>query len=253
MMDTNRWTQEILNKGVLEIAVENIQALTHEEYALKRKDYLGASDSSILCGVNLYKTLDQLITEKNIKAITAEEKEVGEKPIVRKGFDLEPLILSKAEFELATTLDETIYLYKPQDMFKFKQVDGLSVNYDGVLVTNDNTLIPVEAKLVSTYGEKYYNKLVTIEDAKKLDMSLEGTDLATHIKRKALKLGIPPYYYTQCQQEIAGLDAPYGYLAAMFDNSWTFKLFYIPRDEYVINSIYKRCEDVIPKIKRDTN
>ena len=75
----------IINKNVLDVAVKDVQSLSHEDYALVRKDYFGASDSSILCGVNLYKTLDQLIIEKNNKFITDEEKAVGEKPIVKKG------------------------------------------------------------------------------------------------------------------------------------------------------------------------
>ena len=235
----------IIKQGVLEVAVENVQGLSEEEYALVRKDYFGASDSSILCNVNLYKNIDTLIKEKNAKYLTDEEKEVGKKPIVRKGRDLEPFILIKAEAELGCAI------YKPLDMFKFKDVDGLSVNYDGIMPIEDDKLVPIEAKLVSKYGEKYYNKLMTIEDAKKITMGVEGTDLESHIKRKATKFGIPAYYYTQVQQEIAGVNAEYGYLAALFDESWTFKLYYIPRDEYVINSIYNKCENNIGKIKRD--
>ena len=237
----------ILAIGILKVAISNIQSMSHEEYALARKDYFGASDSSILCGVNLYKTMDQLIAEKNAKYITEEEKEVGEKAIVRKGYDLEPIILDKAAAELQTEI------FKPEDMFKFKDVDGLSVNYDGVTVAPAvNKWVPVEAKLVSKYGEKYYNKTVSQSDAMAVDMRVEGESLEQHIKRKALKFGIPAYYYTQVQQEIAGLDAPYGYLAALFDESWTFKLFYIKRDDYVINSIYERCRSNIGKVKRDT-
>lgn len=235
----------ILEREQLEVAIENVQSLDHEDYALVRKNYFGASDSSILCGVNLYKTLDQLLVEKNCKYLTKEEIEVGEKPIVRKGYDLEPIILQKAEEEL------NCYIYKPADMFKFKDIDGLSVNYDGV-AKGDGKLFPVEAKLVSKYGEKYYNKTVTISYAKQLDMKIECDDLSNHIKRKATKLGIPAYYYTQVQQEIAGLDASFGYLAALFDDSWTFKVFYIPRDQYVIDSIYRKCRENINKIKRDT-
>lgn len=235
----------ITRQGVLDVAIEDIQSLSEEEYALARKDYFGASDSSILCGVNLYKDMNALIKEKNAKYLTAEEKEVGKKPIVCKGRDLEPLILDKAQKELG------MIVYKPSDMFKFKDVDGLSLNYDGIMPLKDNVLIPVEAKLVSEYGEKYYNKLISTTDAKLVPMMVEGEDLATHIKRKATRFGIPPYYYTQVQQEMAGVNAEYGYLAAMFDKSWTFKLYYIPRDEYVINNIYKRCENNIGKIKRD--
>ena len=215
-------SSKIIDKGVLEIAIPNIQSLSHEDYALARKDYFGASDSSILCGVNLYKPMEALIKEKQCKYLTAEEKAVGEKAIVKKGFDLEPIILKKAEEVLGYEL------YKPQDMFKFKDVPGLSVNYDGIGEEN-GLLIPVEAKLVSKYGEKYYNKLIHIDDAKRVNTDVEpGFEaLDKHIKRKALKLGIPAYYYTQVQQEMAGTDAPYGYLAAMFDETWTFKLFYV--------------------------
>ena len=237
--------QKILEQGVLDVAVENIQALDHEQYALLRKNFFGASDSSILCNVNLYKKLDELIVEKNNKFLTDEEKAVGEKPIVRKGYDLEPIILDKAEAELGTEV------FKPVDMYKFKDVDGLSVNYDGVCIIND-TLIPVEAKLVSKYGEKYYNKTVTIDDAKNLTDEVLDPELENHIKKKALKLGIPAYYYTQVQQEMAGLKAPYGYLAAMFDETWTFKLFLVPRDEFVITGIYTKCKENIGNIKRDT-
>lgn len=238
-------SDRIKNNGILSIAIQDIQSMSHEDYALVRKNYFGASDSSILCGVNLYKNMDQLIKEKNMKFLTKEEIEVGEKAIVKKGYDLEPLILDKAEAELNTDV------IKPRDMFKFNKVDGLSVNYDGVILEN-NDLVPVEAKLVSKYGEKYYNKNITMAGAKALNMDIEGTNIQEHIKRKATKLGIPAYYYTQVQQEIAGLDATHGYLAAMFDESWSFKLYYIPRDEYVINQIFKLCEDNISKIKRDT-
>ena len=251
MINENDLRQRILDIGKLKIAIENIQSMTHDDYALARKNYFGASDSSILCGVNLYKTLDELLKEKNNKFITEEEREVGEKPIVKKGYDLESIILDKAEQELER-LGHLGFLFKPRDMFKFKNVDGLSVNYDGVFVEGDKPLIPVEAKLVSKWGEKYYNKQITHKQAKALDMKIEGTNLEQHIKRKALKLGIPPYYYTQVQQEINGLDAPYGYLAAMFDDSWTFKLYYIPRDTYVIAAIESKCIENINKIERDT-
>ena len=251
MINENDLRQAILELGKLEIAIEDIQSMSHDDYALARKNYFGASDSSILCGVNLYKTLDELLKEKNNKFITDEERKIGEKPIVKKGYDLEPIILDKAEQEL-NALGHKGLLYKPRDMFRFVDTDGLSVNYDGVLVEEDKPLIPVEAKLVSRYGEKYYNKQITHEQAKALDVSVEGSNLEQHIKRKALKLGIPPYYYTQVQQEISGLDAPYGYLAAMFDDSWSFKLYYIPRDNYVIDVIKNRCVENINKIKRDT-
>ena len=241
---------KILERGVLDIAVKNVQSMSHEAYALVRKSFFGASDSSILCGVNLYKSLEELIKEKNNKFLTKEEKEVSEKPIVKKGYDLEPIILDKAK----AALEEAGYmgqLIKPQHMYKFKNVDGLSVNYDGVFMSDTLPPIPVEAKLVSKYGEKYYNKNVSIADAKDIKILDTDKEITAYIKQMATRFGIPPYYYTQVQQEIAGLDAPYGFLAAMFDDSWSFKLYYIPRDNNVIAAIYKMCERDIKKINRD--
>ena len=235
--------ERICEQGALVVKIEHIDQVSEEEYAMLRKESFGGSDSSILCGVNLYKTLNQLIKEKNCKYITDEEKEVGNKAIVRKGKDLEPIILDKAAQELG------IEINKPTAMFEFKEEPILTLNYDGVAEENQ-VLIPIEAKLVSKYGEKYYNKDKTLEENKEVDMKIEGDSLEAHIKRKALRIGIPAYYYTQVQQEIMGLNAPYGYLAVLFDDSWTFKLYSVKADNYVQNKIIDiatKNKDVIKK------
>lgn len=235
--------EKICEQGALVVKIEHIDQVSEEEYAMLRKESFGGSDSSILCGVNLYKTLNQLIREKNCKYITDEEKEVGNKAIVRKGKDLEPIILDKAAQELG------IEINKPTAMFEFKEEPILTLNYDGVAEENQ-VLIPIEAKLVSKYGEKYYNKNKTLEENKEVDMNIEGDSLEAHIKRKALRIGIPAYYYTQVQQEIMGLNAPYGYLAVLFDDSWTFKLYLVKADNYVQNKIIDiatKYKDVIKK------
>ena len=235
--------ERICEQGALVVKIEHIDQVSEEEYAMLRKESFGGSDSSILCGVNLYKTLNQLIKEKNCKYITDEEKEVGNKAIVRKGKDLEPIILDKAAQELG------IEINKPTAMFEFKEEPIVTLNYDGVAEENQ-VLIPIEAKLVSKYGEKYYNKNKTLEENKEVDMKIEGDSLEAHIKRKALRIGIPAYYYTQVQQEIMGLNAPYGYLAVLFDDSWTFKLYLVKADNYVQNKIIDiatKYKDVIKK------
>lgn len=237
--------EDIQNLNILEIKIEDVDKLTEEEYALIRKESFGGSDSSVLCGVNLYKTLDQLITEKNSKFLTEEEKEVGKKAIVRKGRDVEPIILNKA----AALLDREVY--KPTAMFEFKEQPILTLNYDGVCNIN-NQLIPVEAKLVSKWGEKYYNKDKTIEDNMDVDMKVEGDSLEAHIKRKATRIGIPAYYYTQVQQEMMGLNAPYGYLAVQFDESWDFKLYYVKADSFVQNKIKDIADKYKDKIKKNS-
>lgn len=237
--------ERICNCGLLKVKVKNINEAPEEEYAMLRKESFGGSDASILCGVNLYKTMDQLITEKNSKFITEEEKEVGNKPIVRKGRDLEPIILDKASKELG------IEITKPTSMYEFLEAPILTLNYDGVCEKGD-ILIPIEAKLVSKWGEKYYNKEKTLEENADIDMKIEGDSLEAHIKRKALRIGIPAYYYTQVQQELMGLNAPYGYLAVLFDESWDFKLYLVKADEYVQNKIYDIADKNKDKIEKNS-
>ena len=237
--------ERICNCGVLKVKVKNINEVSEEEYALLRKESFGGSDASILCGVNLYKNMNQLITEKNNKFLTEEEKEVGKKAIVRKGRDLEPIILDKASKELG------IEITKPTSMYKFLKAPILTLNYDGVC-EKDNILIPIEAKLVSKWGEKYYNKEKTLEENADVDMKIEGDTLEAHIKRKALRIGIPAYYYTQVQQELMGLNAPYGYLAVLFDESWDFKLYLVKADEYVQNKIYDIADKNKDKIEKNS-
>ena len=237
--------ERICDCGILKVKVKNINEVSEEEYALLRKESFGGSDASILCGVNLYKNINQLITEKNNKFLTEEEKEVGKKAIVRKGRDLEPIILDKASKELG------IEITKPTSMYKFLKAPILTLNYDGVC-EKDNILIPIEAKLVSKWGEKYYNKEKTLEENAAIDMKIEGDTLEAHIKRKALRIGIPAYYYTQVQQELMGLNAPYGYLAVLFDESWDFKLYLVKADEYVQNKIYDIADKNKDKIEKNS-
>lgn len=213
--------------------VADVSELENEAYAILRKDSLGASDSSVVLGVNLYKNKEQLITEKKSKFLTDDEKEVSKKPAVRKGRDLEPLNLQK--FSESTG----IVIVKPPFMYRHKEFPYLTTNFDGVGV--EEAIIPIEAKVVTKYGEKYYRKHMPLDKTIN-PIHQPGHDLVEHIKYWADKCGIPPYYYTQVQQQILFLDSekqttPYGYLSCIFDDSWDFEYYYVPRDEFVISHI----------------
>ena len=110
----------------LEIAVADIDQFSNDDYIILRRQGFGASDSSILLGVNPYKTLPELIKEKASNVITAEERAIGEKAAVRKGRDLEPLIIVK--FQEAFKKE----CIKPKDMYRIKNTNCLTVNFDGV-------------------------------------------------------------------------------------------------------------------------
>lgn len=209
----------------------NASELSEEEYALIRKDSLGASDSSIICGVNLYKKLEQLIVEKNSKFITPEEKEIGKKPAVRMGRDLEPLVLQRFAEK------HNVEVVKPVYMYRIKEFPYLTVNFDGVIPnTDDDAKVPVEAKCVTRFGAKYYNKLANHREIREMEIIRRG-NIQEHIKYYASKCGIPAYYYTQVQQQLLASGARYGYLSALFIESWEFVDFLVPRDEITITHI----------------
>ena len=225
----------VVEVPLLDVLVENVSELNDEEYALIRRQGLGANDSSVLLGVNPYKQKSDLIVEKRNKVITDEERAVKMKDAVRKGFDLEPLILQK--YVKLTDNPEPI---KPTAMYQIKATPCLTINFDGVAQA-DNHLIPVEAKFVTTYGDKYYNRNNALKrefgDCALVRSCRAYTDNIDRIKAKAEACGIPPYYYTQVQQQIYGLGAPFGYLCALHDKGWETVLYFIPRDEECIRNI----------------
>ena len=236
---------EDCEKGVLpklEVIVPNASYLADydkEAFAKARRAGLGASDSSIILGVNKWTSVEQLIEQKASPEITAEEYETGMKVNVRKGADLEELVRKKAE----NFLNHAIL--KPQPMFRIKDYPWLTVNYDGILTVNLQP-IPVECKWVSQYACKFW------DTSKALNTPIDGFkvtsgnshSLKDYIADMSRLTGIPGYYYTQVQQQMLGLDAPYAYLAALHDVDWELYVFKIYRDQYVIDQLLLKSKEV---------
>ena len=263
------------NAGVLdlseldiEVDIANIDQYPNEQYALLRKNGLGTSDSSIVLGVNPYTSKNDLIAEKCRNYLTEEELEVGTKSAVRKGRELEPLIIHKHSQVMGRRI------IKPTDMYRHKDYPFIKFNFDGVidkLYNEDGTYqyIPDEIKVVTIYGMKHYQpKKATFSEFtgwELLPPHYEKEDVG--IEQKAAMYGIPPYYYTQLQQQIFGLNAPYGFLTVMFEKDWQIYSWFVWRDQKVINQLImedakiwniiesKRPEhfDLGVKIKEDYN
>lgn len=263
------------NAGVLdlseldiEVDIADIDQYPNEQYALLRKNGLGTSDSSIVLGVNPYTSKNDLIAEKCRNYLTEEELEVGTKSAVRKGRELEPLIIHKHSQVMGRRI------IKPTDMYRHKDYPFIKFNFDGVidkLYNEDGTYqyIPDEIKVVTIYGMKHYQtKKATFSEFtgwELLPPHYEKEDVG--IEQKAAMYGIPPYYYTQLQQQIFGLNAPYGFLTVMFEKDWQIHSWFIWRDQKVINQLImedaktwniiesKRPEnfDLGVKIKEDYN
>ena len=202
----------------MKIFIRDIDKLSNEDYAKARKNTFGASDVAVMFDLG-FTTLDDLIAQKAIPELTKEELSIGDLPNVRKGRDLEPLIIQKF-------IDENdIQLEKPTNMYEIQP--GLTVNYDAV---HDNQ-IPYEIKYVTTFGHKNYN-------TKERDFTtaapdkMYGASMKEHIAYMAKLAGIPAYYYTQLQTQIYGLDAKYGVLVALFEKDWTVRSYTIAADPF---------------------
>lgn len=196
--------------------VDELLEKNDEQYALIRHVGFGASDSSKLLDINPYNTLDELLKEKrNLKPV---DDVVKYKATVRKGKELEDFIMNKVSKILG------IEIYKPAIMYGYKDT-RLTVNFDGVSPI-DTYLIPVEIKLCSPYGRKYYDfRHAITEDIKNPNFKVSLDELKLIGTRSVDACGYPNYYYSQLQQQMLFLDAPFGILGVLDDQNWTIELF----------------------------
>lgn len=226
-----------LKRVPLEIAVRNIDQVSKEEFTQLRRQGFGGSDSSILVGVNPFSNISELIQSKLRTELSAEEKAIGQLASVRKGNDLEPLIVTKTSEILKTTV------FKPPHMYRFKDFPYLTMNFDGVTDIDGKQYVPVEIKVCTYKGEKHYNKFKAIFDESKPEgqqAAPEQTDISNNnmsIEERAAHYGIPAYYFTQVQQEMMALDAPFGFLAVLFESDWYVRIFKIYKDPKTQNAI----------------
>lgn len=246
----NEEVQEIdLSRVPIEIAVENIDAVSKEEFTQLRRQGFGGSDSSVLVGVNPFSTIADLIQSKLRTELSEEEIAIGKLASVRKGNDLEPLVMSKA----TETLKNTVF--KPPHMYRFKEYPYLTMNFDGVTDLEGKQYVPVEIKVCTYKGEKHYNKAKALfnealpegqqaqpepEDISEANMSIE---------ERAAHYGIPPYYFTQLQQEMMALDAPFGFLTVLFESDWYIRIYKVWKDPKTQNAIIIQGYKVWQKIE----
>lgn len=245
-------TEELVLDGLpIEIDVEHIDKIAeadNEAYALLRKNGLGASDSSIILGVNPYTTIQELIAEKKRNYLTEEEKEVGNKDAVKKGREYEPFIINKfKEFFNMPNL-------KPPHMYRHKDFAYLKINFDGVTFdprADKLQYIPNEIKVITLYGMKHYNttRAMFCSATGFAPLPINISDRNWTIEDKAAYYGIPPYYYTQLQDQMLALNAPYGYLTAMHSESKVVFTFLVYRDDATIHKLITEGFKVWEKIK----
>ena len=262
----------------IEILTKDVASLSSAEFTNIRRQGFGGSDSSMLLGVNPYQGEQELIASKTLpylpdtpekKAQLEKESQVGKLASVRKGNDLAPLIIKKASEVLG------VKVMKPEDMYRFKEYNYLTMNFDGVgvfptehefaFVGKHHGYAPVEIKVATIKGQNFYQvpkaiysetRLFRGQDPWEKAMTpLTDMELKTWtIEQKADYFGVPKYYYTQIQQEMMALDANGGFLAVLFEVDWHLQIFYIQKDPYVQNALkikgYEYWQKVLQIINR---
>ena len=232
-----------LKNTPLEISIRDVAQLAAEDFTLARRNGFGGSDSGSLLGVNPFMPLNQLIAQKASSTLSEEDLAASNQIAVIKGNDLEPLIIDKFQktFNMQTV--------KPTDMYVFKDWPYLKMDFDGVTGTPEQ-YIPVEIKVVTKRGERHYNPdcCLYIEGVGYQQMP-EHFELANNsIETKAAEFGIPAYYYTQLQQEIMALNAPFGFLCSLWESEWTLHVYVVYKDITIWNALkiegYKAWEQV---------
>lgn len=222
--------EQLFEKQILKYCTEDqvdTTTMSPEEFAMMRRNGLGASDMSAVLGtMDKFRTRDDVLQNKLQLTWTEEEQAIGEKVNVRKGNDLEPLILQKAEDILNLTI------IKPTVMYRHKEFPWLTVNFDGI-AEMDNVIIPIEAKFTSTYADKYWD--YTVKDHTWLAPT-HGQAL-DYINALAKTYGVPPYYLVQVQVQLFALNAPFGYLLSLRDKDWTVYPFKIHKDQKIQDEI----------------
>jgi len=222
--------EQLFEEQILKYCTEDqvdTTTMSPEEFAMMRRNGLGASDMSAVLGtMDKFRTRDDVLQNKLQLVWTEEEQAIGEKVNVRKGTDLEPLILQKAEQLLNLTI------IKPTVMYRHKDYPWLTVNFDGVAVM-DGVVIPIEAKFTSTYADKYWNYIPD----KGGWIQPPDKDMLGYINSSAKCYGIPPYYLVQVQVQMFALNAPFGYLLSLRDKDWTVYPFKIDKDQKIQDEI----------------
>jgi hypothetical protein len=219
-----------------------------EEFRKIRQNGLGASDSSVVLGVNPFpdNTEPELIKQKIKDEPTAVEKKIQNLVSVKKGRDLEPIILQKFKDKF------DIHVFKPEAMYQVDSHPYLKINYDGLIVKPNQHEIPVEVKLITKYGAKYYDMDMTVNELGGAPFlpKVHALKDDEYIKNVAKQLGIPVYYYTQIQQQLLGTGAPYAYLVGLVETKWEIKVWQIPRNQRTIEALKMRGFKVWQKIKQ---
>ena len=235
------------------IDIPNAATLSPEEFALARRNGVGASDSAAILGLmEPFRTREMVMKNKLETEYTDEERAIGLKRNVRVGNMIEPLGLLEAQRILDTEV------VKPTDQYRLVESPWLTVNYDGVAQALGD-YCPVEIKYCSPYAEKYWKFNVDQTQPMYINAVSAIAD-NEYIRNVAAYHGIPSYYLVQVHHQMLGLGSMFGKLLALRDKDWDWYMFHIPRYESIIKAILvgthsfaQQLESIRPSALKDSS
>jgi len=130
---------------------------------------------------------------------------------------------------------------KPLDMYRIAMYPWLTVNFDGIAKMHGK-FIPIEAKMVSPYGEKGWDWTKSWSPGMMVKPPAIPHDMQADKRCEIASkhYGIPAYYYCQLQQQMLGLGSPFGFMAALHDKDWTLRMYMVMRDNYLLLDLIRK-------------
>lgn len=185
--------------------LETLSFTDEDDWLQLRHKGIGGSDVGAIMGLNKYTSPMQIYKAK----VLGMDKDVSDKPAVRKGKDLEPVI--RENYFKVMLKDKGFTIIQPQHMLINKKYPWLRANLDGIIIPLDESkrihtnCIVGEIKVVTQYAEDNWY----------------GPDYC----------GVPASYYAQVQEYMLVTETKMAILGALFENSWEMHYFQIPADE----------------------
>ncbi len=195
----------------------NLSVLTFEneaDWLELRKKGIGGSDIGAIMGLNQHSSPLKVYKQK----VENFKEDMSDNAFVKKGKDLEPVILENYVRPYLKTLGYEVG--KPDFMIINSDYPYFRANVDGIAYKLGGTYkdnIIIEIKWVSPWAEVNWNK--------------------------PEYNGIPPSYYAQVQLYMLVTGARKAIVCALFDKNWEMNYFEIPRDEAFILTMIAKGED----------
>ena len=202
MRDEEALTRYCLNTNP---NLETLEYGNEKDWHDLRQKGIGGSDVGAIMGLNKYTSPYQIYKTKVLGIIN----DVSDKPAVKKGKTLEPVI--REEFFKPMLAEKGFTILPLTHTLVNKKYPWLRANLDGIIIPLDEKLrkhtncIVGEIKVVTEYAEDNWYK--------------------------DEYCGIPASYYAQVQEYMLVTETKMAILGALFEKDWEMHYFSVPADE----------------------